>query len=326
VTNASGKKGIGTELFTVLPIEVLSGGAHGNALNEFSVAVGDGPSNATCNVAILPILWQADGTKQVLPLGPYCGASAQAINASGTVLGSLFGGAGNASGLWILTDGAYALVELAPAPDGVRPVVRGGLNNANEVIGWGQGSPKLYWWSSGTGWLPITAVLGATACQVYAGINNRGEIVGKCTVGGIQNGYYWASHTAAPVMLPRPAATGDVTPRDINDSGVIVGYLYGSPGGAWRWTANGPGFTVDRLPDAGRGSVAFAIAADGTISGDVYGGANKPLPSLWPQGGPYKMLGLTSKGAWGEAMDVVMTSAGLVTTGSQSNQYALRWK
>jgi hypothetical protein len=310
----------------VLPIEVLSGGAHGGGLNEFGVAVGDGPSNATCVVAILPILWQVDGTKQVLPLGPFCGASAQAINGSGTVLGSLFGGAGNASGLWILTDGAYALVELAPAPDGVRPVVRGGLNNANEVIGWGQGSPKLYWWSSGTGWLPITPVPDATACQVYAGINNRGEIVGKCTVGGIQNGYYWASHADAPVMLPRPAATGNVTPTDINDSGVIVGYLYGSPGGAWRWTPNGSGFTVDRLPDAGRGSAAFAIAADGTVSGDVYGSANKPLPALWPQGGPYKMLGLTSKGAWGEAAHVVMTSAGLVTTGTQSNQYALRWK
>jgi hypothetical protein len=120
----------------------------------------------------------------------------------------------------------------------------------------------------------------ATLCQVYAGINNRGETVGKCTVGGVQNGFYWASHTATPAMLPRPPATGDVTPRDINDSGVI----------------------------------------------DVYGGPNKPLPALWPQGGAYKMLGLGSSGAWGEAMNVVVTPAGLVTTGTQSNQYALRWK
>jgi hypothetical protein len=127
-------------------------------------------------------------------------------------------------------------------------------------------------------------------------------------------------------MLPRPAAPGDVYPRDINDSGVIVGYLYASPNSAWRWTPNGAGFTINRLPDAGRGGVAYSIAADGTVSGDVYGTSNKPLPAIWPQGGAFKMLGLTSSGAWGEAMNVAVTSAGLVTTGTQGNQYALRWK
>jgi hypothetical protein len=325
VTTAAGKKGIGTELFTVLPIEVLAGGAHGSGLNVFGVAVGDGPSNISCVVSIVPILWRADGTKEVLPLGSYCGGSARAINQVGTVLGQGSGGAPNAGVIWVPTDGGYVLQDLGPAADGLNPITAGGLNDANEIIGWAQGGPKLYWWSPTTGWTTMQTPANATLCQVYAGINNRGEIVGKCTVGGIQNGYYWASHTAAPVMLPRPGATGDVTPRDINDSGVIVGYVYGA-NSAWRWTPNGSGFTVDRLPDAGRGSVAFSIAEDGTISGDVYGGANKPLPALWPQGGAYKFLGLTSSGAWGEAMGVVVTPAGLVTTGTQGNQYALRWK
>jgi hypothetical protein len=325
VTNPSGKKGIGTELFTILPLEVLADGAHGNAVNESGVVVGDGPSSIPCAVSIVPILWRADGTKEVLPLGSYCGGAARGINQTGTILGSAMGGAPNAGVIWVPSDGGYVLQDLGPASDGLNPITNGGLNDANEIIGWAQGGPKLYWWSAGTGWTSMQTPPNATLCQVYAGINNRGEIVGKCTVGGVQNGYYWASHTATPVMLPRPPVAGDVTPRDINDSGVIVGYVYGS-NSAWRWSPNGSGYTVDRLPDAGKGSVAFSIAADGTISGDVYGGPNKPLPALWPQGGAYKMLGLGSSGAWGEAMNVVVTSGGLVTTGTQSNQYALRWK
>jgi hypothetical protein len=301
-----------------LSLAVLPSGAHGNGLNINGVAVGNGPSSDPCYI-ILPMLWRADGTLVVLPQAPYCGGSAQAINASGTVLGYLANGAPNAGGIWIPTDAGYVLQDLGAAPDGLHPIMAGGLNDANEVIGWAQGGPKLYWWSASTGWTSMQPADNATACQVYAGINNRGEIVGKCTVAGIQNGYYWASHTAAPVLLPRPTATSDISPRDINDSGVIVGY---GPTGALRWTP--PYVTVERLPDAGKGSVAYGIAADGTVVGHVV--VNKSQPAYWPPSGGYKLLPLTSKGSWGEAMDAATTANGLVITGTDGNQKAIRWK
>ena len=327
VVTGGGKKGMGTELFAVtLGPNALVGGTHVNGVNVSGDAVGRGPGAALCSSESLPFLWRQDGSRVSLPLGTYCAGVAWAINESGVILGWLFGGAATQSGLWIPSGTGYTLQVLPPAPDGYQPATQGGLNDAGEVIGWAQGIARLYWWSAATGWLPMQVPAGATTCQVHAAINNLGAIAGRCSIAGkASDGYYWQDHNATPVLLPRPSGTGDVYVWDMNDAGVVVGYMYGSPTRAVKWTPTGSGYTVSFLPDLGVKSAAYSIAQDGTVSGSVNRTTNNPRPALWLPAGGLTLLGLLNNGNSGEAMDVAATSTGLVAGGT-SNQTAVRWK
>ena len=330
VTTSSGKKGIGTELFAVLLRgELLAGGAHGFAVNASGDVAGWGTTASSCSPTSTSYVWHLDGSRSTLPLiAPYCGSNAEDINGSGVVLAALFGGAGDASGLWTPTGGGYVLQEIPPTSDGIRPVALA-LNDAGEVTGWHEGSARLFWWSLPTGWLSVQAPAGATLCVLY-GINNLGAMVGNCSIGGgAREGYYWSDHTAAPVQLPRPGA-GDVTPQDVNDSGVIVGYLYGSPSRAVRWTPSGSGFTVGYLPDLGAGGSAYSIAGDGTVAGSVNAvKGSSTRPAIWlPQSATPSLLQIPS-GSYGEAADVVLAPSGIIVSGYASvsgSKQAMRWK
>jgi len=163
---------------------------------------------------------------------------------------------------------------------------------------------------------------------VRSAINNLGSIAGLCSIrGGPYDGYYWQDHNATPALLPRPSGAGDVWPRAMNDAGVIVGYLYGTRTRAVKWTPTGSGYAVSFLPDLGVKSAAYSIAQDGTVSGEATSTAppGNLAPALWSPAGQLTLLGLVNNGAWGEAMDVAVTSAGLVVGGTQSNQKAVRW-
>jgi len=325
VITTSGKKGIGTEAFTVtLRPELLDGGIHAQSVNTMGDIVGWGPSNATCSGAFKTYVWPANGSTQVLGTGLFCGSSAKEINNAGVILGALFGGSTNASGLWFPGPSGYVLTEIPPAPSGYRPIA-GGINDANEVIGWGQNGAQLFWWSSTTGWLSIAVPTGSTACQVWKGINIRGEIVGRCTVGGIQYPYYWSTHDASPVRLPSPAGGGDAAAIDINDSGVIVGR---GSAGAIRWTPQAGSYpSAEVLPDGGYGANASAIANDGSISGSVASkSTGYALPTMWLPGGGYTLLGLRTNGSWGDAPGISVTTQGVVVVGSERNNQALRWR
>ena len=317
VVTAAGKKGIGTEAFVVqLQAEVMAGGYHVNAVNQNGDAVGDVTNPvSTCN-GPLPTFWRADGTRVTLPLGAFCGGSPLAINASGVILGSLSGGVSNSRGLWIPSGGTYTLQVLAPAPDGYRPLTDGALNDNNEIFAWGQGFARLYWWSAATGWLSVQVPAGATACQALAAINNRGEMAAKCTVNGVDNPYYWSSHDAAPIALPRPAGSALVWPRDINDDGVIVGT-------GLRWRPTPSGYVYDVFPV---GSPS-AIAPDGTMAGSVPGsGSSGGSPAIFYSPTSYQVLALTNGGRWGSAGSIALTAGGIVVGGTEANSKALRWK
>lgn len=327
VMTAAGKKGIGTELFAVtLRAESLDGGVHAYGVNAAGDAVGNGTSSVTCPSTVLPILWRADGSRVMLPLGSFCGGNAMGINASGVILGTLSGGAANASGLWVPSDGGYTLQEIAPAPDGYRPIVGRRITDSGEFLGWAQGAARLYWWSSATGWLPIRVPAGATSCVANSAINSLGGIAAYCSIGGGANdGYYWSDHTAAPVLLPRPAGAAGATPRDINDAGVIVG---GGGGRAVEWTPNGNGgYSVSFLPDVGNGSFAYAIAEDGTVAGQITRTTNNPRPVIWRPGeSNFTYLALPNSGGWGEALAIASGPSGIVVGGSQQNSQAIRWR
>lgn len=141
-------------------------------------------------------------------------------------------------------------------------------------------------------------------------------------------GYYWRDHDATPVLLPRPPNTSAavVFPMEINDSGVIVGYISTSPYRALRWVPSGGTYpTVEYLPDTGTGSLAYGIASDGTISG-LFQGVT-PRAVLWWSFGGYTLLHYTGTTTSGEANDVALTPGGsLVAAGYQGSKAGVRWR
>jgi hypothetical protein len=301
--------------------EVLAGGYHVKAIGVTGDAVGDATNPVSCNAGPLPTLWHPDGSRVTLPTGTtYCGGSPQAINASGVILGSLSGGPANSQGMWFPSGGSYVLQVVPPTPDGTRPITAGALNDNNEILGWSTSATKLWWWSSATGWLSVQVPANTTLCQSLNGINNRGEFVARCNVGGVGNGYYWSSHNAAPLLLPRPAGTGDVAPRSINDAGVIVG---NGPGGGLRWQPSPSGYVLDVFPGA-----LYTIASDGTMAGSILltKKSNSRSPVIFYSPSSYQILGLTSSGTWGEAVAIAVTPTGRVLGGTEGNVKALRWR
>jgi hypothetical protein len=324
VITPTGKKGIGTEIFEVtLRAEALSLGNHAYAVNDNGDAVGSGQSSAACSMQAVPLLWSASGQTRVLPLGTYCGGVTKGINNTGVILGYVSGSPVSAYVLWTPAGSDYTMVEVGPATNAI--IAGGGINDLSELIGWSQNAAGVFFWSQTTGWQSMPIPAGATACMVWDGINNRREIVGRCTVAGVQNPYYWSSPTAVPVMLPRPTASGDVIAVDINESGMVAG---SSPQGALRWVPSGGAYTsVEILPHLGTGAQASEIANDGTVVGTVNSLSNGyNRPAYWPMSGGYKLLGLSIPNSWGDARGTAVTPNGIVVVGSERNSQALRWK
>jgi hypothetical protein len=297
-------------------------------VNENGDAVGDDTGAvSTCSANSLPKLWRADGTVVTLPIGTHCGAEAVAINNSGEIVGRLFGPA--ASGGWLPDgSGGYTFQEFEYVSGNLVRVL-GALNNGGEIVGWANNA-QMYWRNATTLWTLMAVPVGAAQCQVRRGINNFGAIVAACSVngvnGGYMTGYYWANHSANPVALPRPTATGNLYPTEINDAGVIVGFQ-NLPTKAVRWTPNGSGgyTTVEYLPDAGHGGSAYGLARDGTVSGSVLKPNGYPIPVLWPASGSYQVLPVIGKPRSAEANDVATSSSGPIAVGYQDSQ-ALLWK
>jgi hypothetical protein len=312
---------------TTLTPSRLASGSIVQGVNENGDAVGEGPGAVGCGAATsLPKLWHPDGSVVVLPIGATrCGGTALAINNSGYIVGHEYGSGGEFS-LWTPnSSGGYTLQEVDYAGHLVR--VLGGLNDRGELVGW-YNNGEMYWrTTASTSWTLMTSPAGATDCQVRRGINNAGAIVAGCTInGGYKTGYYWANHSATPVALPRPSATGMLYPTEINDAGVIVGFQM-SPSKAVRWTPNGAGgYTVAYLPDGGRGAAAYGLARDGTVSGSVVKGNSTNTPVLWGATGGYQVLPYSGSARSGEANDVATLLTGGSVVGGYQDSQAIRWR
>jgi uncharacterized membrane protein len=304
--------------------ELLEGGGIGSGVNALGDVAGWAGVSSSCPVGSVGYVWHLDGSRADLPPAQgFCGVMTKDINGSGVVLAALFGGAPGASGLWTPNGSGYTAQTLSPTSDGIYPTASA-LNDAGEVIGWIKGSSRIFWRSSTTGWLPMSAPAGATAC-LLKGLNNLGAIVGSCSnAGAAYEAYYWFDHNATPVKLPRPTPTGDVVPNGINDDGVIVGQA----GSAVKWTPASGGFSASILPDLGAGGIAAAIASDGSIVGLVRRNGAFPRPALWSPDGRLSILE-TQKGAEGEALKVSLTSNGIVIAGDQhlnDGNHTMRWR
>jgi hypothetical protein len=325
VVTATGKKGIGTELF-VIGIEptVLNPSANSvQDVNSFGVVVGG--VNGGCS-GLLPIVWGADGVGTLLPSGSYCSGNALSITSSGIILASMSGGPSGARVLFSPSGTSYSMTELPPAPDGSRPNTGGGMNENLEIIGWLQSPTRLYWYSPSTGWLPMQTPSNAVSCQTFDAISNNGQIAAKCVVGKAPktttNAYYWANRSASPVLLPTPSGSSAPVPYDINDAGVIVGYTSTR---AVKWTPTANGYTAELLPDAGFGASAVGISADGVIIGKlILDNRGTYVPVMWPTSGGYRILSVTQGAGYGYALAIAQTTSGWVLAGTDEFN-ALRW-
>lgn len=326
VVTASGKKGIGTEKFQVMLRPTVLDNATGGAVigvNESGDVVGNINASGSCgsSTVTLPVIWRADNSTVTLPIGSNCKGGASGISRNGIIVGIVENGTTKTAAIWRPGVNGYTMQELGMTPDGKWPYVDGGVNDFGEVVGWFTG-PNLYWWSRSTGWVKMQTPNGATACAVFRAINNSGEIAGRCTVNGVGNGYYWFNHASLPQLLPRPAGSGALVPHDINDTGLIVGYITSGKAVAWD---PGVTYTVRVLPDAGYGATAMSVASDGTIAGSLNRSSNGPLPVFWRPAGSYQILGTTKPNASAEASDVANGASGLIVAGHE-NVLALRWR
>ena len=311
-----------------LGAEALASGTQANGVNQNGDAVGYGPGAVSCTTTSLAKVWHADGSVVVLPTGTHCGGQAWGINKYGVINGQLYGPPG--AGLWTPKNdgtGAYTLQDLGPA-DGHLVRTLGGINDAGEIIGW-YSYAKLYWRTSTTPWTPMAVPAGATDCQLRRGINNLGVITGTCTVGGLTTGYYWTNHTATPAALPRPKGSGMVFTKEINDAGVIVGWVYGSQVQAVKWVPNAGGAytSVTVLPDAGHGGAAYGVTKEGTIAGAINSSSDYAIPVVWPASGGYQILPFFGRASYGEAEGIAASASGaILAVGYQNGTQALRWK
>lgn len=208
VTTFAGKKGIGTEMFTVT-LKVLDLGD-----------LGGGSSFA----------WGISGVGHVV------GESCVSVNPCNSH-----------AFFWSLGGG----MEQLPWPAGVTSARAEGVNNADQVVGHGNGyAEPLLWQRQGGVWtvqeLPTEAGTGDAE-----GINNLGQVIGTQCCTNSREVVVWTVQGTAITRrrLPMPSTIG--WGEAINDSGLAVGHsgneaVLWIPDGAGGWTM----MTLRPLPDA----------------------------------------------------------------------------
>ena len=326
VSSSRGKKGIGTEKFAVVvPVELLSAPAGGSAVS----AVSDnglmvGRIATTCSfIAAAPALWNQLGQLIALPLpSGTCGGVPRGINSAGVAVGNVYTESGSAGSFrWVPLGGSYQAEALPPLADG-SSAGAWAINEGGTVVG---GNVAAVLKAGATAWQLLQRPSGATNCSGRR-ITNLDAVAGRCTIAGRVRGVYWASPTAAPVLLPLPSGATDVYLWDMNDAGVIVGFAVVSIGKnkfvnrATRWTLSGGGWTTEFLADKGLGSAAFAINDVGQVAGSLGAFPHGPRPAFWGASGSLRQLEGT-----GEALGLSGSTVGPVV-GGNANGGAARWQ
>ncbi len=315
VTKSTGKKGIGTEKFTVVvPAALLSapaGFSYVQAVSSNGLIAGR--ITTACGPGFSPALWNQQRQLITLPALPgTCGGNARGVNTAGVVIGSVYTGSSLTVDVqWVPSGGSYQAQQLPRLPDGT---VAGAwdINEGGSIVGVNTAS----FWSASTGWQILPRSSGATSCHSEISLNDANAIVGSCTIAGEQKAVYWASPTSTPVLLPVATGGTRASAWDINNSGVIVGYTsfgaHQSINRATRWTPSGGSWTVELLSDQGTGSNALAVNEAGQIAGTAFIHVNRP--AVWDVNGNLRQLEGT-----GEALGISELEAGPVVAGYTTN-------
>jgi probable HAF family extracellular repeat protein len=325
VTTTSGKKGIGTELFTVLAMELLSGPAGASAANDVSAAgIIAGGRAGGCAAGTVPAYWRNGGPPVDLPLlAPWCNGTALFINEAGLMIGRLDPSGVGVAVRWVpnpAAPGGYDVTAMDPPSDGTSAAFfLDGLNENGIAIGnrWHGSATMPYWWQDGI-WhsMPITAQSGSTGCYVEA-LNDKGEGSGECYVaGGVGLAAFWSALSSSPIILPQLTGyTFASSAKAINNSGVVVGYaMKQSKSGAVtvgvRWTRRTDG--IWNSPEALTNVDPWDINDDGVIVGSTIVSSKHHAFILVP-GQPMKDLGSLGTESW--AFSVTPAGAPILITG-----------
>jgi probable HAF family extracellular repeat protein len=299
VITPQGKKGIGTEAFTVQPMVELSapdGISRANDINESALIVGN--RSGGCNGAVLPVIWTPDGSISDLPLpAEFCNASAIDVDAAGSIVGT----AGPTPYLTVVrwtADGTAYTPEVLGTFAGSVEV--DGMNAVGHFVGsYLDGVRKSFWWSQETGFLSLATPAALTSCYV-ADVNDSDQITGSChgsgTYGNMQ-AVFWESPSATPEVLPSLAGYSNSSlGTALNNLAAIAGYtstivrnkvVYTTV----RWVRSGATWTAQNLGALGGNPVPEAINDAGWIVGsDIVSGVRHAF--AWSPGVGFKDLGV----------------------------------
>jgi hypothetical protein len=311
VVTSSGKTGIGTDLFTVLAMELLSGPSGASAANDVSgTGIIAGGRAGGCDSGRVPAYWRNGGPYIDLPLlAPWCNGTALHVNESGVMIGRLDPGGAGVAVRWVPNADApsgYEVSAMNPPSDGTTAAFfLDGFNERGVAVGnrWHGANTRPYSWSEGGGWVAmrIDAESGTTGCYVEA-LNDVGEATGVCWgIGGAGAAAFWSSLTLPPKLLPLyPGYTSGGSGKALNNLGVVVGYVMkgtnsGTATVGVRWTQRTDG--TWNSPEVLTGLEPRDINDDGVIVGAIIVSRKHHAAILVP-GLPLKDLGSIGEESW----------------------------
>ena len=343
VITPQGKKGIGTEAFTVLPMEQLSTpSGNSNATGVNSSGVIAGYRSGGCDGGTIPTVWLDAASRIDLPLpSGYCRGVATRINNSGDVLGRVDASGSSVGRITRWVHGADGYIPTVLGSIGSGGQLLGGFNNAGHAAFHQSGGilpgqiHSASWWSEETGIVVLAFPAGHTTCTAED-LNDLDQIVGACEGNPPFLPVIWDSPSAAPVILPVPAGfNGGGVLRSINNNGIAVGTVstQNKSGkityiGA-RWIRTGTSWRVELLPDLGGGeSTPFHVNDDGWIVGRSTVTGSQYTAALWVPGAPVKNLGGFGTGSYAYQITPAGASQRLIVGQSAvgSDSRAVVWR
>jgi len=241
----SGKKGIGSEIFTVRPYNDIgtlgAGGSQSATVPEAANAAGLIVGRATDSAGrIRGFVWsQANGIR-ALPQSPgQTTSEASGLNDSGTIVGY----SGRLAVRWVSTGPDTWMVQSLNLP-GAGTQYPFAVNDAGTIVGWLAETPdspehKPFSWTEagGTFMLPLPA---GRTCGHARGINRSGTVVGHDCGASTNHALVWPTTGGVAQLADCP--NGMSIAYAINAANVVVGKC---------WNASST-FAVRWLPDPSR--------------------------------------------------------------------------
>ena len=333
VTTATGKKGIGTERFTVLAINIVAGANVFMNANAQGQAVGIGCESR--GGACRPVVWNG-GKAVVLPTpAGSCGGRGSAINAAGVIAGRSNDCTVATPLRWTPTSGGGYTMQALQRPAGSTNYFLFDINGQGTVAG-SSYDPTLnrfsavLWDAAGTVRV-LNSPLAEVGTSEATGINESGLVSGYVRrPGGYQPVVWLPDGSAVQLQIPDSASYGFASV--INDRGVVAGNVglpvgyraviwWPDPSRANTWlpaqylvtTGNREVHginnsdqivgTADGMPfywDPTRGAVTLAVASN-RWGGDAYGltEATAGFPRIFGRSTPPSNTGTNSTlGVW----------------------------
>ncbi|MGH7131260.1 MAG: GC-type dockerin domain-anchored protein [Phycisphaerales bacterium] len=210
----------------------------------------------------------------------------------------------------------------------VREGVNLRMNNHNQVVGGGAGSPNTtppMFWSAAAGAVPLSGTLDLSITIAYD-INDSGRICGSGMLG---------SPSQRPIVGDTPTSLhliddGLGTATALNNAGDIVGSTTVADGAlASIWPASGP--RTD-LPTPGDDTFMFIMAINNARDavGISTSNTHPSLPTIWPADGPPRRLPVPMVPQGGFAVGInLRRDVGGATSyaqGTSSTRFATLWR